>query len=99
MNCAIRFLLIAFEFSVIVRPLSVQRRTSLAEIDTALSAHRDRDVSNGAADDVTSQAMWQSSNADATVSSSGVVTTSLRAPVVVQETYQSVTGSESITIP
>jgi hypothetical protein len=49
--------------------------------------------------DVTSQAAWTSSNtADATVSSTGLVTGIAAGTVLVQATYQSVTGADQITL-
>jgi Big-like domain-containing protein len=57
-------------------------------------------MSSGTTQDVTSLAAWTSSNpADAAVSSSGVVTGVAAGPAVINATYSSVTGSDSITVP
>ena len=56
-------------------------------------------MSDGTTQDVTSLATWQSSNtSDATVSTSGLVTGVAAGTVVVQATYQNVTGSDQITV-
>lgn len=56
-------------------------------------------MSDGTAQDVTSTATWTSSNTtDATVSSTGVVTGVAAGTVAIQATYQSVTGSDQITL-
>jgi uncharacterized protein YjdB len=56
-------------------------------------------LSDGTTQDVTSQATWQSSNtAVATVSTAGVVTGVDAGTVSVQATYQSITGSDEITV-
>jgi uncharacterized protein YjdB len=56
-------------------------------------------LSNGTTQDVTSLATWQSSDTtEATVSSTGVVTAIAAGTVNVTATYQSVTGTEQITL-
>jgi uncharacterized protein YjdB len=56
-------------------------------------------MSDGTTQDVTGLATWQSSNtAEATVSSTGVVTAIAAGSVAVTATYQSVTGADQITI-
>ena len=56
-------------------------------------------MSDGTAQDVTSTATWTSSNtSDATVTSTGVVTAVAPGTVAIQATYQSVTGSDQITL-
>jgi Bacterial Ig-like domain (group 2) len=56
-------------------------------------------MSDGTTQDVTSLATWQSSNtSDATVSGTGLVTAVAAGTVTVQATYQSVTGSDQITV-
>jgi hypothetical protein len=57
-------------------------------------------MSNGTTQDVTSIAVWQSSNtAAATVSSSGLVAGVGEGAATVQATYLNVSGSDAITIP
>jgi len=57
-------------------------------------------MSNGSTQDVTAQSTWQSSNTtDATVSTTGLVTAVSPGTVTLQATYQSVLGSDQITIP
>ena len=56
-------------------------------------------MSDGTTQDVTSQAVWSSSDpADATVSATGVVTAVAPGPVSVSATYQSITASDQIVI-
>ena len=56
-------------------------------------------LSDGTTQDVTNLATWVSSNTDeATVSSAGVVTGVGAGTVTIQATYQSVTGSDQITL-
>ena len=56
-------------------------------------------MSDGTAQDVTATATWTSSDtADATVSATGVVTGVAPGTVAIQATYQSVTGSDQITL-
>ncbi len=56
-------------------------------------------MSDSTTQNVTSLASWQSSNtAFATVSASGVVTGVATGTAIIQATYQSVVGSETITI-
>jgi hypothetical protein len=56
-------------------------------------------MSDGTAQDVTATSTWTSSNtADATVTSTGVVTGVAPGTVAIQATYQSVTGSDQITL-
>ena len=56
-------------------------------------------LSDGTTQDVTSLATWQSSDSsEATVSSTGVVTAIAPGSVSVTATYQSVTGTDQITI-
>jgi len=56
-------------------------------------------LSDGTTQDVTSLATWQSSDTtEATVSSTGVVTAIAAGNVNVTATYQSVTGTDQITI-
>ena len=57
-------------------------------------------LSDGTTLDVTSVSTWVSSNtAEAVVSASGLVTGVGAGTVTVQATYQSVTGSDQITLP
>jgi uncharacterized protein YjdB len=56
-------------------------------------------LSDGTTQDVTTLATWVSSNPDAaTVSSAGLVTGIAAGAAAVQATYQSVTGSDQITL-
>ena len=56
-------------------------------------------MSNGTTQDVTSTATWASTNtAEATVSASGLVTGVAAGTVTIQATYQTVTGSDQITL-
>jgi hypothetical protein len=56
-------------------------------------------MSDGTTQDVTSTATWTSSNAaEATVSSTGVVTGVAAGTLAIQATFQSVTGSDQITL-
>jgi hypothetical protein len=56
-------------------------------------------MSDGTTQDVTSLATWQSSNtAGATVSPTGLVTAVAAGTVIVQASYQNVTGSDEITV-
>lgn len=56
-------------------------------------------MSDGTSQDVTSTAIWQSSNTDlATVSSTGIVTALASGTVVVQATFGGSVGSLSLTI-
>jgi Bacterial Ig-like domain (group 2) len=56
-------------------------------------------MSDGTTQDVTSQATWTSSNAaDATVSSTGLVTGVTAGSVAIQATYLSITGTDQIAI-
>jgi len=56
-------------------------------------------MSNGTTQDVTSTATWSSSNpADAAVSATGQVTGVAPGTVSIQATYQSVTGTDQITL-
>ena len=56
-------------------------------------------LSGGTTQDVTSLATWTSSNtADATVSSTGLVTAVGPGAVTIQATYQNVTGTDPITL-
>jgi len=57
-------------------------------------------LSSSATQDVTSSSTWTSSNTSiATVSASGLVTAVASGTVVIQATYNGVTGSESLVIP
>jgi hypothetical protein len=56
-------------------------------------------MSDGTAQDVTNTATWASTNtADATVSATGVVTGVAPGTLAIQATFQSVTGSDQITL-